>query len=185
MVRCDNCGWYNLDSSDKCEKCGEPLKRTEAPASFKKTVRFTPPHQENPDIQQVSDTALAECPKCKYPLSGDPAFCPNCGTTLRHSAPPPVPANSTAPETKKSDLKATVVIGSGTPGPVSAVADSLRKTGKETIRDLPKNLLQGQPREPERTLYRLVPLHGNDHPEVQFEEGDVVTIANLRFRFVK
>lgn len=64
MVRCDNCGWYNLDSSDTCEKCGEPLRRTEEQATAlpeprpaakpmaqtepklnKKTVRFTPPRR--------------------------------------------------------------------------------------------------------------------------------------------
>lgn len=62
MIRCDNCGWYNLDSSETCEKCGEllrcpeeqekvlpasrpaakPMAQTE-PKLNKKTVKFTPP----------------------------------------------------------------------------------------------------------------------------------------------
>ena len=26
MIRCENCGWYNEDTSTHCEKCGEPIR---------------------------------------------------------------------------------------------------------------------------------------------------------------
>ena len=25
MIRCNNCGWFNLNTATHCEKCGEPL----------------------------------------------------------------------------------------------------------------------------------------------------------------
>ena len=175
------------------------------PRILKATMKF----DGNGPIPVVDgDSGPSECPQCGYPLSGSPSVCPNCGNPLRADAAKPadqapVAAQASA-QTQSEFSKKTVRIGAvASPAaaatPASAAQD--RKFGKQTIREIPKDLRQADsaqaaasaqpaparpaPARNVRQVFRLVPLHGTDHPEIKMEEGDVITINNLRFRFTK
>lgn len=114
MKRCDNCGWGNPDSLDRCEKCGNPLGEaiTEeetieqaqaeepapeaAPAPASAPARVSKYSATMRDTRNLADTlneaASSVCPKCGYPIAGIADFCPNCGAKVKAAAPQPTVA---------------------------------------------------------------------------------------------
>lgn len=201
MIRCDNCGWYNPEEATRCEKCSEPLDTAKheyasEPAPEPVPAPSNPMAQTEPKILKATmkfdqkqlealagEEEASTCPKCGYPLSGSPAVCPSCGASIK---------GSTRKEGTQEFAK-TVTMMQAAPEPHAAAQASPQDLGKRTIRDIPKELLQDAapspvqpiPARPQRQFYKLVPLHGTDHPEITMEEGDIVIINNLRFRFKK
>ena len=65
MNKCYQCGWFNPDDTDLCQKCGQPVK----------TARRT----SSPISLRTASEAVASCCKCGYPRSSLLTFCPWCG----------------------------------------------------------------------------------------------------------
>mgnify|MGYP002624971379 CR=1 FL=1 len=233
MKRCDNCGWYNPDKLSQCEKCGEPLgdytlpepeeqdpqpageasftpahplSETEPKPSrnkeYAKTLRYVDPGA--PFASEAEEEAApGTCPKCHYPVIGNPDSCPNCGAVLRRNtrkdashAVPRQPAESRQPAVP-NPMNAT--IRDGVPAARQAV-QSAAAFGKSTIRDIPGRsqsqdrsapdpARQSAPAAPEITsnaeTFRLVPIADTVTPVVYLREGDLVTIGGKTYRFVK
>ena len=200
MKRCNNCGWYNRNELTKCEKCGEPLglpieEEIQAEEESSKAPSPEPARPARNYSATMRDAGAAlkaaegepgirVCPKCSYPLAGDDEICPNCGAKLRgttrkdasHAAPVAAPAAAQNP------FNATV-----RDFPVShspQVPKAHAAVGKETMREIPKALMQEEP-EPTREIFKLVSVSDPNYPDIYLSVGDIVTIGNRRFRFEK
>ena len=167
----------------------------------------SPDSQRNPYSATVRDAGAAmatsrddapsSCPKCHYPIAGNPETCPNCGTVLRRSTRKDA-SHAVAPQAPANSMHSTIREGS----PQARAALSSRQAasfGKSTIRDIPRNLMPPEPQRlaPARDVqeapqvtssaetFRLVPLADTVTPVVYLREGDIVTIGGKRYRFVK
>lgn len=193
MKRCDNCGWYNPDTAQKCEKCGEKLpeftepERQESPAE-PAAPDFTPAHplaQTEPrpvpgerrrprsqgnyaatmlnagvafDAPEAASAAPGVCPKCHYPIAGNPETCPNCGASLRrntrqdasHASSQPVqPEPAPQPvQPRQNQMMSTIRDGSPQAARAKAAPAPAAAYGKATIRDVPRYLRQEEPAAP-------------------------------------
>ena len=241
MKRCDNCGWYNPDTLDKCEKCGETLpeiseQENSEPSSESLEPGFTPAHplsetepKPTPDQRrrrssnagfaatmmragEMFDTDNKEkvvpgtCPKCHYPLVGNPVTCPNCGATLGRNTRQDASHAEASPKPAPNGMMST--IREGSPMAAKAIVGAAPASfGKATIRDIPKSLrddLQAAPQTPvtppasqpepdnpapkvdlDTDTFRLVPLTDQKAPVIYMRIGDVIAIEGKRYRVVR
>lgn len=176
MKRCENCGWYNDDHRDKCEKCGSPLgeplnadgqtvhsEPAPGPAPQPKASKYSATIRDTSKVvESMAEETSLSCPKCGYPLAGMPDYCPNCGARLRRStlketqtfdaAPPKesaAPKDAPAQRPAAPAFQATI---RDIPAGNAAVANnSSDKIHKGTIRDFfnhPFGRKTAQPEEP-------------------------------------
>ena len=127
MKRCNNCGWFNPDSAERCEMCEEesfelmePVSKP-APAPAPEPVPEPEPApapepapepapQPEPQARRFAATVMdvsavldlekdtaVKCPKCCYPVVGYAEYCPNCGATLPKRAVLPQPTRIEEP----------------------------------------------------------------------------------------
>ena len=245
MKRCNNCGWFNLDSATRCEKCDEesfeaaevyseitesvpgtaavqkedfkavepaPVVVAEpAPAPAKSMMATValgagmPAMQQRknlaatvmdasalmtddaPDAPDTPDTP-SQCPKCSYPISGYVEYCPNCGTTIRHTqVKSTVPANVIVKEVEQKPVKETLASTVMLNEPMSSEpyksAVTVKETSlKATVRDIPAGLMRD---EDLSDVYRLVPVGGIGEAPIVLKIGEAVTIAGRRYTFQK
>lgn len=109
-MRCMNCGWDNHSNTTVCLKCGQPLRMPESDASSqgfviskedhgeaipkptilnvgpneekcRKTVTFSATNEKGNHSTVIQ--SVIECPNCSYPVVGEFASCPCCGTPLK------------------------------------------------------------------------------------------------------
>lgn len=99
-MRCDYCGWNNLDGAERCVKCNqilpeeisEPEVVVEAPvqgvekatpyADPRATVVFQNDISANNSVENTSSDCF--CPECGYPFGDDGVTeCANCGFILK------------------------------------------------------------------------------------------------------
>ena len=168
-----------------------------------KTLRYVDP---DAPLASGNEAADGSCPKCHYPVAGNPEVCPNCGASLRRNTRKDArsmqaPAAQQAQQRVSPGMMATV--RDGVPAARAAVQPSQQGSfGKSTIRDVPGNR-QGAPAYPaypaaqapepvqgpqvtsNAETFRLVPLADTVTPVVYLREGDIVTIGGKRYRFVK
>ena len=210
MKRCNNCGWFNLDSATHCEKCDEESfeivepepepEQLPEPASapvksgMMATVAFgvsTPDERPRKslaatvmDASAVMDAeSVSQCPKCNYPISGYVEYCPNCGVTIRRAQMPEAPEMQVAPAPEvKISLASTVMINE----PVSAKSHVAAVTVcesdlKATVRDIPSDLVQDD----DTDVFWLVPMSAIGEAPVELKLGSVVYIGGKGYTFRK
>lgn len=207
MKRCNNCGWYNLDSAASCEKCEED--------SFEPVIEVSPESEVEPEVEQVPEiitvpeekheespkrnpmmetvafsaehivsqmpsdkrkfaatvldttTVLkaendSYCPKCRYPIIGYVAYCPNCGATVKNNPEPGV-----SPVSKVTKIESSEEVTK----PVDL---------KVTVRDIPEELIKEDP-----DIFRIVPLDKLGETPYEIHIGDVIVIGGCRYRLEK
>jgi hypothetical protein len=95
-MRCNNCGWENPSTNQKCEKCNAPLKisleQTDIPIIENQNLSATfvgapadLPFLDQPfvDHQQNNQTNFFNCPECGYPdLPKGTLKCPQCHAVI-------------------------------------------------------------------------------------------------------
>ena len=198
MKRCDNCGWFNLDSAVQCEKCGDE--------SFKSAIEEEMKVEEQLDVvedfelkeieeNKISENPIQEvsrlrnsmastvmmsvdvvphgdddvhCPKCRYPIVGDVDYCPNCGTTVRINVKEEHINSLNIPETELSVKTQDVREKSFDP--------------KATVRDIPEELITGHG--VNESVFKLVPIDAGVSPIV-LELDQIVVLEGRRYRFCK
>lgn len=159
----------------------------------------------------LKNSTPIECPKCRYPVYGGAETCPNCGATLRNvlqdqrpvSPQPkemPAPNKSASPSVTVKDpvdevsskFKQTVP---DFPKSAKETASAVRQVApratvrelKATIRELPEELVDKKASASNAPIssYRLIPLGGSDADAIELVPGSIVTIGDVRYRFVK
>ncbi len=235
MKRCDNCGWYNHNSSLNCEKCGEPLENSlesltadeelddsvikiipsspfsetepkpaaPEPAIANRTLRAGEEVRKKPEklysatvrdarslIAEEGDSKVAKkCPKCQYPIAGNPDTCPNCGELLPHRTAKDAARFKATMRDGVKQLGSDAQVESFAPAPSQPpLSPSL---GKATMRDVPKGLVEAETVagslhiDDSQEVFKLVPIVGTEGPSLYMRIGDLVQIGDKRYRFVK
>lgn len=196
MKRCNNCGWFNLDSAVQCEKCGEK--------SFKSAIvegsKVEEQHDvvEDSELKEIKEDKPAEnqevnrsrnsmastvmvgvggglhgdndfhCPKCRYPIVGDVDYCPNCGTTVRINA-EETHINSLGDEPELSVKIQGASVKSFDP--------------KATVRDFPEELISVH--KVNDNVFKLVPVDNTGANSIVLELDQIVVLEGRRYRFCK
>lgn len=198
MKRCDNCGWFNVDSAVQCEKCGDESfksaiedgmkveEQTDVVGEFELKVIEEDEISENP-VQEASQSRNSmastvmmdvgavphgdndvHCPKCRYPIVGDVGYCPNCGTTVGVIA-------------KEKHINSLIV----TEPELSVKIQSASKKSldpKATVRDIPEELINGHG--VNENVFKLVPIDAGASPIV-LDLDQIVVLEGRRYRFCK
>lgn len=98
-MRCNNCGWENSSTNQKCEKCNSPLKNslehTDSPLHENQinqnlSATFVGASADLPfldqaiiDNQYKNQAEIFNCPACGYPdLPEGTVKCPHCHTVI-------------------------------------------------------------------------------------------------------
>ena len=122
-MRCQNCGWENVDGSHSCEKCNSPLNSTNEPIQNQQPVndnfaKSTVAEQVYFDNDQVNVQNNNSCPQCGYPVSSNSENCPNCNAKLKMNNNNNQPNNprQTSPE-NQVNFTGTIRPGMGVGGP--------------------------------------------------------------------
>lgn len=131
----------------------EPRQRPARQSRWSATMRVT----EGVLDSVKEEPAPGVCPKCHYPVAGNPETCPNCGAPLRRStrkdassavrqeapAPAPAPAPVQQPVQPQNnfgkatirDPRAAMASAAPAPAPVQQPVQPQNNFGKATIRD--------------------------------------------------
>lgn len=76
MKRCNNCGWFNLDSAESCEKCGDESFDLEEP--LQETDNFEEKEEKEEENTTVcvseSDESVVDHPSVGSPIMGTVAY---------------------------------------------------------------------------------------------------------------
>lgn len=272
MKRCNNCGWFNLDSVTHCEKCDEEsfemvvetpqenstpaeekvaevavsepeqpeqcceevkepepapevkpknnfanatvafgsaaapkvevVSKPQNPKAMKATVMdassvlesMASSEPEKPAVAEApavpeAPVATSSCHKCRYPISGNVEYCPNCGATIRNNNPratvrtQPLQGDISATVSEQSagfDPMKTVALGAEAPAKPQAPAASSSSNLKATVRDVPEELIVDN-----KECYKLVPVDAIGDPIIELTLDTEVVIAGRRYKFQK
>lgn len=195
MKRCNNCGWFNLDSAVQCEKCEEE--------SFEPVVEDCVSAAQQ--IVEVEEPVELVAEK-KNPMLETVAF---GGSSVSEPKPPrkflaATVMDATAvlqQETESQCPKcrypiigyveycpncgATVKNGMASAPQVTKMetcVDEPTSGLKATVRDIPENLIGEEPQNSCET-YRLVPVDGIGEAVIMLQPDCVVVIGGRRYRF--
>lgn len=142
MKRCNNCGWFNLDTSSQCEKCGE--ESFEPVVESNETIATKLPIVEDiPNIEVKEEVKLeqpVEAPKSHFTATiafGSDKVAPakvekpkakeNLQATVAFGSKPNKPASVVEAAKSANNFKATVAIGSDKPvQPVVTVKETVK-----------------------------------------------------------
>ena len=199
MKRCNNCGWFNCDSAERCEKCDdesfEPvvsevnLAETDQGENSKPvtkspimaTVAFGSGEPASQPVRRsmaatvmdagavLLDEVEVHCPKCRYPIIGSVDYCPNCGATVKS-----VNSAQRVPKVTRVETYEEV------PKSPGINANVMSSDLKATVRDVPKTMI-----EEDKDVYRLVPVDVLGEAVYEMHLGDIVSIGGRRYRFQK
>lgn len=140
-------------------------------------------------LEGAGQGAPSSCPKCRYPISGNVEYCPNCGATIRSNSRATIrtqliteaDVNTTVSvESENFDPRATVIINNLKPE--VKTKDSKASSGnlKATVRDVPEELIVDN-----KDCYRLVPVDGLGEAIIELNIGEEVVVAGRRYKFQK
>ena len=147
------------------------------------------------DASDIMDSEESvECPKCRYPVYGYVDTCPNCGASLKRvMADKPQPqsgpsvtvkedASTTAPlvTPESVSMKGTVLDVKSVKLPVAGLGS---RGAKETIREIPNELISDQPELV--NTWCLIPVESPDSETIYMQAGDIISIGNRRYLFKK
>lgn len=199
MKRCNNCGWFNLDSAEYCEKCEDDSFEYVASEVDTNVVKDDTCVEANPvDVSEsvkassmMATVAFGSAVPVKQPshkamsatvmdtssliLEDEEVHCPKC----RYPIVGLVDYCPNCGATVKSSSVASV-------SPVATVTrseacnDMSSSMLKATVRDVPEELITD-----ERGVYRLVPMDSLGEAPYEMHIGDVVVIGGRRFKFQK
>ena len=133
--------------------------------------------------------ATSSCHKCRYPISGNVEYCPNCGATIRNNNPratvrtQPLQGDISATVSEQSagfDPMKTVALGAEAPAKPQAPAASSSSNLKATVRDVPEELIVDN-----KECYKLVPVDAIGDPIIELTLDTEVVIAGRRYKFQK
>lgn len=175
MIRCNNCGWFNLNTATSCEKCGEALDLTlveepkeelHEPSDTPVPSPASPLAETEPKLMnktvRLGEDEVAPHPKKSYgatvldagavikEMEEDVSYCPKCRYPLvSHPEFCPNCGTTLRRDTRKDavkDMNATIrETDGGKKVTRPAASSSGGKAGKATIRDIPPELLQDTP----------------------------------------
>ena len=204
MKRCNNCGWFNLDSAVQCEKCEEE--------SFEPVVEdrvsVTEPVAECAvTMPEAKDVPVEHMSEKKNPMLETVAF---GGPVVSESKPSRkflaatvMDATAVLDQEKESQCpkcrypiigyveycpNCGATVKSGTPAPqvtkMETCTDDLPSGLKATVRDIPESMIGDDTQGSDET-YRLVPVDALGEAVITLQPGCVVVIGGRRYRFQK
>ena len=204
MKRCNNCGWFNLDSAVQCEKCEEesfePVVEDRVPAS--ESVA-----QEVVSVIDVESEPVESVSGTKNPMLETVAF---GGPVIAESKPSRkflaatvMDATAVLDQEKETQCpkcrypiigyveycpNCGATVKSGTPAPqvtkMETCTDDLPSGLKATVRDIPESMIGDDTQGSDET-YRLVPVDALGEAVITLQPGCVVVIGGRRYRFQK
>lgn len=163
-----------------------------AAAKVSRTPSFTQTVLDASDIMESDESV--ECPKCRYPVYGYVDTCPNCGASLKRvMAEKPQPQAGPSKTVKEDEtnpapaahpdpvnMKGTVLDGKAMKHPVIGSAP---RGAKETVREIPKELISDQSDPVD--AWCLIPVESPDSETIYMREGEIIRIGNRRYMFKK
>lgn len=152
MKRCSNCGWFNLDTSSQCEKCGE--ESFEPVVESNETIATELPIVEDtPNIEVKEDVKLeqpVEAPKSHFTATiafGSDKVAPvkvekpkakeNLQATVAFGSKPNKPVPVVEEVKPVNNFKATVAIGSDQPVQSVVTVKETVKSAQQTAEAVP------------------------------------------------
>ena len=201
MKRCNNCGWFNLDSAERCEKCDdESFEPVVAEVKAECEIKEEPKQQES-----VLPVEVPETPK-KNNMMATVAFAaaePVNPRPARSMAATVMDANAVLSATESlscpkcrypiigyaeycPNCGATIKNNAGNAAPqVSNVTkiesfESSSSSLKATVRDIPENMVAE-----DDDLFRLVPVDALGEATYEMRVGDILVIGGRRYKFQK
>ena len=142
MKRCNNCGWFNLDATMQCEKCGEESFEQVAEIADEATkvapTAVETPMAENTPAPQIKEESKVEAHEHvatpNHFASATIAFGSNMSTPSAQKSTTPMPEPAKIEQKPRNYFKATVAIGSDMPMPEPAkVEQKPRNDFKATV----------------------------------------------------
>ena len=142
MKRCNNCGWFNLDATMQCEKCGEESFEQVAEIADEATkvapTAVETPMAENTPAPQIKEESKVEAHEHvatpNHFASATIAFGSNMSTPSAQKSTTPMPEPAKIEQKPRNNFKATVAIGSDMPMPEPAkVEQKPRNNFKATV----------------------------------------------------
>ncbi len=198
MKRCNNCGWFNLDSAVQCEKCEEEsfepvveeyVSATDPVAEVADSVEVVP-EKKNPMLETVAFGGTF-MPELKSTPNRYAATVMDAAAVLHQET------ESQCPKCRYPiigyvdycpNCGATIKNGAASSVPqvtkIETYADGRTSDLKATVRDIPENLIADDSRN-ECETYRLVPLDGLGEATITLQPDTVVVIGGRRYRFQK
>lgn len=204
MKRCNNCGWFNLDSAVQCEKCEEesfePVVEDRVPASESVAQEVVSVIDvESEPVESVSDT---KNPMLETVAFGGPVIAES-KPSRKFLAATVMDATAVLDQEKETQCPkcrypiigyveycpncgATIKGGPSTPQvtKIETCVDEPASSLKATVRDIPENLIVDVARETADT-YRLIPVDALGEAVIVLQPDCVVVIGGRRYRFQK
>lgn len=207
MKRCNNCGWFNLDTATRCEMCDEEGLELVAvqPSAAAEPVPEEPhpvvTEKKNPMKATVAfgaDAALSRKAKTATVMDANAVLaeemvesvqCPKCcyPVTADMEFCPICGTTIRKPEVKEPssvseyDIQKTVMVGGEIVPPAKKLPKGLKFKGlKATVRDIPQELIVE-----DKEVFRLVPVDGLGEAPIEMHLDDIVVISGCRYKFQK
>ena len=195
MKRCNNCGWFNLDSAVQCEKCEEesfePVVEEQVSAA-EPVVEIVEPvelvsEKRSPMLETVAFGGVSMS-ESKTPRKFLAATVMDATVVLQQET------ESQCPKCRYPiigyveycpNCGATVKSGMASAPQVTKMETCVDEPAsglKATVRDIPENLIGEEPQKP-CEAYRLVPVDGIGEAVIMLRPDSVVVIGGRRYRF--
>ncbi len=205
MKRCNNCGWFNYDSAERCEKCDdesfepvvsevstaenvlcenpEPVEQTEPvkKSPIMATVAFGANEPVSPPVRKSMAATVMDAGA----VLRDEAevHCPKCRYPIIGYVDycPNCGATVKSGNSGQSIPKITQIEVCEEPAPHSGLKATVVSSDlKATVRDVPVDLIEN-----DEDVYRLVPVDALGEVSYEMHIGDIVSIGGRRYRFQK
>lgn len=187
MKRCNNCGWFNLDSATHCEKCDEesfdPVEPEESIKSEDPVESAEIPLPKNPMMSTVAMGTGDVAPTAKrnamaatvldaaaFMETEISAQCPKCCYPVTGYVEFCPNCGTTIKQNKSQEVQPQQKVQ-----PLKLDSDL-----KATVRDIPEELMAD-----DSDAFKLVPVGRPGDAVITLHVGDVVTIGGETYRFEK
>lgn len=205
MKRCNNCGWFNYDSAERCEKCDDESFEPIVPEAnvaetsqreYIKPVEHSEPVTKSPIMATV---AFGSVEPASQPVRKSMAatvmdanavlrdevevHCPKCRYPIIGAVDycPNCGATVKSVNSGHQIPKVTrIETCEEASKPSGYNANAISSDLKATVRDVPVAMIQE-----EEDIYRLVPVDVLGEAVYEMHLGDIVSIGGRRYRFQK
>lgn len=175
MKRCNNCGWFNLDATMQCEKCGEESFEQVAEIADEATkvapTAVETPMAENTPAPQIKEESKVEAHEHvatpNHFASATIAFGSNMSTPSAQKSTTPMPEPAKIEQKPRNNFKATVAIGSDMPMPEPAKVEQKPHNNFKATVAIGSNMPMPEPAKVEqkpRNNFKATVAIGSDTP---------------------